>query len=59
MGGLFDLKEKKEEIQNLEKQINEPGFWNDINKANEVNKNFRGVCEYIERLVEQSLSQLR
>ena len=25
----------------------------------EVHKNFRGVCEYIDRLVEQSLSQLR
>ena len=26
---------------------------------NEVNKNFRGVCEYIDLAVEQSLSQLR
>ena len=25
----------------------------------EVHKNFRGVCEYIDHLVEQSLSQLR
>ena len=25
----------------------------------EIHKNFRGVCEYIDRLVEQSLSQLR
>ena len=26
---------------------------------NELNKNFRGVCEYIDREVKQSLSQLR
>ena len=26
---------------------------------NEVNSNFRGVCDYIDRMVEQSLSQLR
>ena len=26
---------------------------------NEVNENFRGVCEYLENLIEQSLSQLR
>ena len=26
---------------------------------NEVNSNFRGICDYIDRLVEQSLSQLR
>ena len=25
----------------------------------EIHKNFRGVCEYIDHLVEQSLSQLR
>ncbi len=25
----------------------------------EIHKNFRGVCEYIDRLVKQSLSQLR
>ena len=25
----------------------------------EIHKNFRGVCEYIDQLVEQSLSQLR
>ena len=28
-------------------------------KNTEIHKNFRGVCEYIEHLVEQSLSQLR
>ena len=27
--------------------------------SNEVNSNFRGVCEYIDMLVTQSLSQLR
>ena len=26
---------------------------------NEVNRNFRGVCEYIDAAVKQSLSQLR
>ena len=26
---------------------------------NEINRNFKGVCEYIDRMVNQSLSQLR
>ena len=26
---------------------------------NEINRNFRGVCEYIDLMIEQSLSQLR
>ena len=26
---------------------------------NEINKNFQGVCEYIDNIVKQSLSQLR
>ena len=48
MGGLFDLKEKKEEIHSLEKQINEPGFWDDINKANEINKNLSNLKKIVE-----------
>ncbi len=38
MGGLFDVETKTEEINNLEQEMNKPDFWNDIDKANDVNK---------------------
>jgi peptide chain release factor 2 len=38
LGGLFDVETKTEEINNLEQEMNKPDFWNDIDKANDVNK---------------------
>ena len=38
MGGLFDISTKENKIKSLEEQINEPNFWNDIDKANQVNQ---------------------
>lgn len=38
MGGLFDLSNKLLEIKKLEEKINEPNFWDDVNTANEINK---------------------
>ena len=48
MGGLFDLEAKKNEINNLESKINEPNFWDDINKANEVNKSLSGLKKIVD-----------
>ena len=36
MGGLFDLNSKKEQLIELEKKVNEPNFWDDIENANKV-----------------------
>lgn len=33
MGGFFDAPRKQAELENLEKQISEPDFWNDSEKA--------------------------
>ncbi len=38
MGGLFEVEKKLEDIHNLELQMNEPDFWNNIEKANNMNK---------------------
>ena len=36
MGGFFDAPKKRAELENLEKQISEPEFWNDSEKAQKV-----------------------
>lgn len=38
MGGLFDVASKKNEIKDLENEMNTPGFWNDIDIANKTNQ---------------------
>jgi len=38
LGGHFDLEEKRQKVKELEKLSNEPNFWNDIEKANNINK---------------------
>ena len=38
MGGHFEVEKKLEEISKLEQQMNEPNFWDDIDKANKTNK---------------------
>ena len=35
-GGLFDIDAKKEEILDLEKEMNAPSFWNDKERADEI-----------------------
>ena len=53
------------ENSNIEKDSERTAFLNDYGLTvlripnNEVNRNFRGVCEYIDAAVKQSLSQLR
>ena len=38
MGGLFDIEEKEREIKDIEVQMNEPNFWDDVDKANSLNQ---------------------
>ena len=48
MGGLFDLENKLLEIKKLEEKINEPNFWDDINVANEINKNLSALKKIVD-----------
>ncbi len=36
MGGFFDAPRKRAELENLERQISEPDFWNDSEKAQKI-----------------------
>jgi len=38
LGGHFDIEEKTTKISEIEKIMNEPNFWDDIDKANNLNK---------------------
>lgn len=38
MGGLFDVQEKENKIKELEERMNQPGFWDDLDKATSTNK---------------------
>ena len=38
MGGLFEVDAKSKEITELEEKMSEPDFWNDVDKANNINK---------------------
>lgn len=38
MGGHFDIESKKSKILKIENQMQEPNFWDDIEKANNLNK---------------------
>ena len=58
MGGLFDLENKKKEIRALEEETKEKEFWNNIERANNINQklghlkkevaNFEGIQKEIE-----------
>ncbi len=43
MGGIFDLPNKEKRIKELEAQVNNPDFWQDVNNANNVNKELTGI----------------
>lgn len=38
MGGHFDLDKKKSQIKDLQKELSEDGIWNDVDRANKLNK---------------------
>ncbi len=50
MGGHFDVEEKEKRIKYLEELTNEDGFWNDIKKANEVNKELTSLKKIVDKL---------
>ena len=43
MGGHFDIAKNKQEIEELETKLNDPDIWNDVNKAQEINKNLSAL----------------
>lgn len=55
-GGLFDLEEKKEQVNTLEQQMSAPNFWDDQQKAqqtiNEMNHT-KGFVESFETITEK------
>lgn len=48
MGGLFDFPKKEREIRELENDVNSEGFWQDINKANMINKKLANLKKELE-----------
>lgn len=38
LGGHFDIATKKNRLNNIAEEMNEPNFWNDLPKANKLNK---------------------
>ena len=49
MGGHFDLEKLVEKLNELEIEINEPNFWNDYEKSNEINKEHSRIKKIIDR----------
>ena len=38
LGGHFDIATKKNRLNTIAEEMNEPNFWNDLPKANKLNK---------------------
>ena len=38
LGGIFDIDTKMIELSKLESQTKEEGFWQNVDKANDINK---------------------
>ena len=43
MGGLFDISTKQDQLQKLEDEMNDSNFWNDIEKANQINQTHASI----------------
>ncbi len=48
MGGHFDIAKNKQEIKELETKLNNPDIWNDVNKAQELNKNLSTLKKIVD-----------
>ena len=48
MGGLFDIAKNKQEIKELEIKLNDQEIWNDVNKAQEINKNLSALKKIVD-----------
>lgn len=51
-GGLFDLDTKKEDIAKLEKEMTEPGFWDDNKQAEKVIAETNRLKKYVDQFGE-------
>ncbi len=49
MGGLFDLTAKKQEIKNLENELNREGIWNDPQKMSKLNSKLSSLKKSINK----------
>lgn len=47
MGGHFDIAKNKQEIKKLEIKLNDQEIWNDVNKAQEINKNLSSLKKIV------------
>lgn len=47
MGGHFDIAKNKQEIKELEIKLNDQEIWNDVNKAQEINKNLSSLKKIV------------
>lgn len=47
MGGHFDIAKNKQEIKELEIKLNDQEIWNDVNKAQEINKNLSALKKIV------------
>nr|WP_288555949.1 peptide chain release factor 2 [uncultured Mediterraneibacter sp.] len=50
LGIHFNLPEKKERIEELEKRIEEPGFWDNPEESQQVMKRLKGLQDYVEKI---------
>ena len=51
-GGLFETEKKSIRIQELEKEMNEPNFWNDKRHSEKVITEFNDLKSKIEKVTE-------
>ena len=47
MGGLFEIDVKESRIKEIEELMNEDGFWNDVDKANQINQELTNIKKEI------------
>lgn len=52
MGGHFDIAKNKQEIKELETKLNDQEIWNDVNKAQEINKNLSALKKIVDNYQE-------
>ena len=50
MGGHFDLSSKKEQINNLQKETEDPSFWNNREKAEDLIKDLNNIKEQVNQI---------
>lgn len=54
MGGHFDVSSKKEELETLERELNDPNIWEDTKRANELSLSVAGIKREIDEYYDLS-----